>query len=175
MVSWKCIRRTRIRTRNGTTTIGAFSLPEPTSDVSMLRTTIESIDDCIHTICQSWRAAVNAPTVADAPLNEEPVSAADGVTRPPGQILEQNRPGCLPHENAAGFRVVDNTWTHLVTHPQHARSRVLDKEDARDLYSALSLREYQSMGMGVMEPFLSAVTRFSLRVVLWTTSTPKGI
>ena len=71
-----------------------------------------------------------------APLGLE-VSGRDSVARGPEEILRQRH-------------VVDNTWTHLVLHPQHCRSQVLAAEDARDLYTSLSVESYRDAGMGIM-------------------------
>ena len=111
-----------------------------------------SVEQCVQSVRSSW-ATVGAPGAEgagpDGPLT---VSHAD----PP--------PVRTPTELLLGAPVVDNTWTHLEVHPDHRRSRVLAREDARDLYTGCGLRSFRRLRMGIMERVLSSVTRLSLGV-----------
>ena len=114
-----------------------------------------TMDQCIQSLRRSWQTGNPGlpvpPTAAAGEMAGETVSHADQLVRTPMDIV-------------AAARVVDNAWTHLEIQPEHRRSQVVHPEDARDLYTAFSLRSYHRMRMGIMERVLSAVTRLSLRV-----------
>ena len=122
-------------------------------------TVAASVEQCIDLVRNAWsnrhesegvvrgQQWANRHRVGNASgLNGLEVSSKDSVARGPEEILRQRH-------------VVDNTWTHLILHPHHCRSQVLVTEDARDLYTSLSVESYRDMGMGIMNgPSLVART-----------------